>query len=189
MCTSTVRASGAFLGELTVAGGRLLRVAAGHRTGRDDRFEDRRDADRSRPTGPRPSRPRRRSPRRRRSRIPTAAGRARSPRRSPRPMPAAAPISSSRSPAPARSRSRWRRPSRSHVPLTIDGTDELTGQGTPAIVLSNGGGVASGLDLEAGSGGSTIEGLEFIGFTGPAILVRIREQHDRRHCRRRRGTC
>ena len=57
------------------------------------------------------------------------------------------------------------------VPLTIDGTSELTSQGTPEIVLSNGGGVATGIVLVAGLGGSTIEGLQFRGFTGPAILV------------------
>ena len=57
------------------------------------------------------------------------------------------------------------------VPLTIDGTSELTSQGTPEIVLSNGGGVATGIVLKAGLGDSKIEGLQFLGFTGPAILV------------------
>jgi hypothetical protein len=57
------------------------------------------------------------------------------------------------------------------VPLTIDGTSELTSQKTPAIVLSSAGGAKSGLDLSSNSDGSTIEGLQFTGFTGPAILV------------------
>ncbi len=57
-------------------------------------------------------------------------------------------------------------------PLTIDGTSELTSQKTPDIVLSpSAGGASNGVDLTTGSDGSTIEGLQFSGFSGPAIVV------------------
>ena len=56
------------------------------------------------------------------------------------------------------------------VPMRIDGSSELGAGGTPAIVLS-GAGAGIGLDLAPGSGGSTIDGLEFIGFTQSDILV------------------
>jgi hypothetical protein len=55
--------------------------------------------------------------------------------------------------------------------LTIDGTSELTSQKTPAVVLSPSvGGATSGMELTTGTG-STIEGLQFSGFSGPAIIV------------------
>ncbi len=59
------------------------------------------------------------------------------------------------------------------VPLTIDGTSELTSQKTPAIVLQKapGSGSFAALDLKSGSGGSTIKGLEVSGFGGAGILV------------------
>jgi Right handed beta helix region len=58
------------------------------------------------------------------------------------------------------------------VPLTIDGTTQLTSQNLPAIVLDINSGATSGLDLQGG--GSTIRGLQLTGqagFTGPDILV------------------
>ena len=58
------------------------------------------------------------------------------------------------------------------LPTTIDGTTESTYLGQPAVVEINGGGSPDdGLTLDPRSDGSTIDGLEIVGFLGDGIHV------------------
>jgi parallel beta-helix repeat protein len=58
------------------------------------------------------------------------------------------------------------------VPVTIDGTTESSFLGQPAVVQLNGGGQSiDGLTLGAGSGGSTITGLDIANFNGAGIHI------------------
>ncbi len=98
------------------------------------------------------------------------AGRARSPTRSPAPnsgVPAATGTSRSRSPDPDRTRSTLASTLSISMPLTIDGTSELTSQGTPGDRTQQWRGCGQRRGPGHGLDGSTIEGLQFSGFTGP----------------------
>jgi parallel beta-helix repeat protein len=54
------------------------------------------------------------------------------------------------------------------VPVTIDGTSQIEYDGLPVVELQGSGAALDGLVFAAGSDGSTVEGLDIVGFGGPS---------------------